>query len=132
MRDVLRVGLARPQRNARRVERQRRGDRLALELVVDRREVADQISSAIDRAGRQHLHAGDGDAAVVLGDHLQVGIVALLAGEQLGALRMPLGGVTAKLRVEVVPARDVVIAQQILAEARMQPVEQRRRSSPAR
>ena len=86
VRDVLRVGLPRPQRDAGRVERQRRGDRLALELLVDRREIADQDLVGIDRAGGQHLHAGDGDAGIVLGDHLQVRIVALLAGKQVGAL----------------------------------------------
>ena len=120
---MLRIGLARPQRQARRVQRQRRGDRLALELVVDRREVADQDFVGIDRAGGEHLHARHGDAGIVLGDDLQVGIVALLAREQLGALaaaRRRHG----EAEIEVVLAREVVVVQQVLAEARAQAVEQ--------
>ena len=130
MRDVLRIGLARPQRQARRIERQRRGDRLALQLVVDRRQVADQDFVGIDRAGRQHLHAGHGDAGVVLGDDLQIGIVALLAGKQVGALA-PARRRHGEAEVEVVLAREVVVLQQILAEARAQAVKQGPRSSPS-
>ena len=125
MRDVLRVGLARPQRQARRVQRQRRGDRLALELVVDRREIADQDFVGIDRAGGEHLHARHGDAGVVLGDDLQVRIVALLAGKQVGALAAARRR-DGEAEIEIVLAREVVILQQILAEARAQAVEQRR------
>ena len=97
----------------------------SLQLVVDRRQVADQDFVGIDRAGRQHLHAGDGDAGVVLGDHLQIGIVALLAGKQVGALaaaRRRHG----EAEVEVVLAREVVVAQQVLPEALVQAVEQAR------
>ena len=123
--DRLRVGLARPQRHAGRVERQRRGDRLAFQLLVDRREIADQDFVGIDRAGGEHLHARHGDAGIVLGDDLQVGIVALLAGKQVGALA------SARRRhreaeIEVVLARVVVVAQQVLPEARAQAVEQAR------
>ena len=123
MRDVLRIGLARPQRQARRIQRQRRGDRLAFELVVDRREVADQDFVGIDRAGGQHLHARDGDAGVVLGDDLQVGIVALLAGKQVGALAAARRR-DGEAEIEIVLPREVVILQQILPEARVQAVKQ--------
>ncbi|MBX9826200.1 MAG: hypothetical protein K2Y27_14560 [Xanthobacteraceae bacterium] len=123
MRHVLRVRLPRPQRHARRVERQCRGDGFALQLLVDRRQVADQNFVGIDRAGGEHLHAGDRDAGVVLRHHLQVRIVALLAGKQLGALS------SARRRhgeaeIEIVPAGVVVVPEQVLTEARMQLVEQ--------
>lgn len=125
MRHVLRVRLPRPQRHARRVERQGRGDRFALQLLVDRRQIADENLVGIDRAGGEHLHAGDGDARVVLRHHLQVRIVALLAGKQIGALS------SARRRhgeaeIEIVAAGVVVILQQVLAAARTQGVEQAR------
>jgi hypothetical protein len=77
----LRIGLARPERQAGRVERQRRRDRLALELVGDRREVADQDLVRIDRAGGEHLHARNRHARIVLRHHLQVRVFALLPGK---------------------------------------------------
>ena len=126
MRDVLGVGLARPQRQPRRVQRQRRGDRLALQLVVDRRQVADQDFVGIDRAGGEHLHAGDGDAGVVLGDDLQVRIVALLAGKQVGALAAARRR-DGEAEIEIVLAGEVVILQEVLAEARRAS----RRAAPA-
>ncbi len=67
---------------------------------------------------------GNDDAAVVLADHLQGGIVARLAGVDLAAA-------DARRRrdrereVEIVLARVVVVADQVLAEAGAQPVEQR-------
>ena len=131
MRDVLRIGLARPQRDARRVQRQRRGDRLALQLLVDRREVADQDLVGIDRAGGEHLHAGDRDAGIVLGHHLQVRIVALLAGKQVGALS-PARRRHGEAEIEIVPARMVVVAQQVLPEALVQVRRAGRHSSRAR
>ena len=111
-----RIGLARPHRHARRVQRQRAGDALGLELVVDRREVADPHLVGIGARCRQHLHAGDDDAVGVLVDHLEARIVALLprkeiAGADAGRRRH------GKAQEKVVLARMVVIAQQPLARA---------------
>ncbi len=69
-----------------------------------------RISSAIDRAGGEHLHAGHGDAGGVLGHDLEIGIVALLAGEQLGRAHAGRRR-DRKAEIEVVPARALVEAQ---------------------
>jgi hypothetical protein len=57
---------------------------------------------------------------VVLGDDLQVRIVALLAGKQVGALAAARRR-DREAEVEIVLAGEVVILQQILAEARARP-----------
>ena len=122
---VSRVGLARPQRQARRVERQRRGDRLAPELVGDRREVADQDLVGIDRAGGEHLHARHRDAGGILGDHLQVRVVARLPGKQLGR---PHAGRRRhrEAEIEVVAARMLPVAREVVAEPGVQLLQHRR------
>jgi hypothetical protein len=123
VRDGARIRLPRPERQSGRIERQRRGDGFAFELLVDRRQIADQDFVGIDRAGRKHLHARDGDAGIVLGHDLQIGIVALLTGEQIGALA-PARRRDGKAEIEVVLSRVIVIAKKILPEALMQPIEQ--------
>ena len=66
-----RGGLARPQRQPRRVARDRAGDRLLLLVGRERNDVADPDLVGVERAGRQHLHAGDDDAVVVLAHDAQ-------------------------------------------------------------
>ena len=117
------IGLARPERDAGRVDWQRAGDAFARPLVVDRREVADPHFVGEGRAGCQHLHAGDGDAIVALGNDLQ-GRVARLAGKDFPAADAR-GRRHRERNVEIVLARMFVIAGQILAEAGGEGVEQR-------
>ena len=121
----LRIRLARPQRKAGRIERQGRGDRLAFELVGDGREIADQDLVGEHGAGGEHLHAGHRDARGVLGHHLEIGIVALLPGKQVGRAHSGRRR-DGEAEIEVVPARVLVVAQQVLAEAGAQPFEHRR------
>ena len=68
------------------------------------------------RAGRQHLHAGDGDAIVAFGNDLKGRVVARLAGEDFPAADAR-GRRHRERNVEIVPARMFVIAGQILAES---------------
>ena len=63
--------LARPQLQARRVAGDGAGDRLLLLVGRQRHDVADPDLVGEDRAGRQHLHAGDDDAVIVLAHHAQ-------------------------------------------------------------
>lgn len=64
---------ARPQREPRCVARHRAGDRFLLLVGSERDHVAEPDVVGIEGAGRQHLHAGDDDAIVVLAHHPQRG-----------------------------------------------------------
>jgi len=121
---VALVGLARPERDARGVDRQRAGDALALPLVVDGGEVADPHLVGEHRAGRQHLHAGDGHAIVAFGNDLKGRVVARLAGKDFPAADAR-GRRHRERNVEIVLARMFVIAGQILAKSGGEGVEQR-------
>jgi hypothetical protein len=117
------VGRARPERDAGRVDRQCAGNAFARALVVDGSEVADPHLVGEHRAGGQHFHAGDDDAAVVLGDHLQGRIVARLAGEDFPAADA--GGRRYREReIEIVLARMVVVTREVGAETGGERVEQ--------
>ena len=116
-------GLARPQRQTRRIARDCAGDRLLLLVGGERDDVADPDLVGVGGGGRQHLHAGDDDAVVVLAHHPQRrrrDVLALIEFRIAGSLRRH-----HRVRhIDVVVADVAIVVQEVVAE----PVRRRQRA----
>ncbi len=99
--------LARPQRHALGVAGHREGDGLRLRFRRQRQDVADPDFVGECRAGRQHLHAGNDDAVVLLADHAAGRIGQILLLEEIRIAR-------GLRRHDGVRGEDVVVAHEFV------------------